>query len=112
MSDLGVRVERQTNLRVEWLAQSARASQAARPAQPAYFELDPPTDVRLVTDMRGDRYGANFPARAVYRVPSATLAGRSPIAAASTAWRRPTRSWTWKRSAASRASWVSSAAWW
>ena len=33
--------------------------------------------VDLVTDMRGDRYGANFPARAVYRVPSATLAGQS-----------------------------------
>jgi UDP-N-acetylglucosamine--N-acetylmuramyl-(pentapeptide) pyrophosphoryl-undecaprenol N-acetylglucosamine transferase len=42
--------------------------------------------VDLVTDMRGDRYGADFPARAVYRVPSATLAGRSPIAAAGTAW--------------------------
>ena len=36
--------------------------------------------VDLVTDMRGDRYGTGFPARAVYRVPSATLAGRSPIA--------------------------------
>jgi len=42
--------------------------------------------VDLVTDMRGDRYGADFPARAVYRVPSATLAGRSPTAAAETAW--------------------------
>src|SRR6476660_7756552 len=42
--------------------------------------------VDLVTDMRGDRYGANFPARAVYRVPSGTLAGRSPVAAARTAW--------------------------
>src|SRR5262245_38329795 len=42
--------------------------------------------VDLVTDMRGDRYGANFPARAIYRVPSATLARRSPIAAAKTAW--------------------------
>lgn len=42
--------------------------------------------VDLVTDMRGDRYGADFPARAVYRVPSATLAGRSPIAAAATGW--------------------------
>ena len=30
--------------------------------------------VDLVTDQRGDRYGADFPARAVYRVPSATLA--------------------------------------
>jgi UDP-N-acetylglucosamine--N-acetylmuramyl-(pentapeptide) pyrophosphoryl-undecaprenol N-acetylglucosamine transferase len=42
--------------------------------------------VDLVTDMRGDRYGADFPARAVYRVPSATFTGRSPIAAAETAW--------------------------
>ena len=42
--------------------------------------------VDLVTDMRGDRYGADFPARAVYRVPSATLAGRSPLAAAATGW--------------------------
>ena len=40
--------------------------------------------VDLVTDMRGDRYGGNFPARAVYRVPSATLAGRSTVAAAAT----------------------------
>src|SRR5262245_241198 len=42
--------------------------------------------VDLVTDMRGDRYGADFPARAVYRVPSATLAKRSPLAAATTSW--------------------------
>jgi UDP-N-acetylglucosamine--N-acetylmuramyl-(pentapeptide) pyrophosphoryl-undecaprenol N-acetylglucosamine transferase len=42
--------------------------------------------VDLVTDMRGDRYGADFPARAVYRVPSATFTGRSPVAAAETAW--------------------------
>src|SRR5690242_8926838 len=41
--------------------------------------------VDLVTDMRGDRYGADFPARAVYRVPSATLAGRSILGAARTA---------------------------
>src|SRR5436190_19803409 len=42
--------------------------------------------VDLVTDMRGDRYGASFPARAVYRVPSATLAGRSVVAAGRTGW--------------------------
>ncbi len=42
--------------------------------------------VDLVTDMRGDRYGADFPARAVYRVPSATLAGRSLFGAARTSW--------------------------
>ena len=41
--------------------------------------------VDLVTDMRGDRYGANFPARAIYRVPSATLASRSLVAAIGTA---------------------------
>lgn len=42
--------------------------------------------VDLVTDMRGDRYGTSFPARAVYRVPSATLAGRSIMGAGRTAW--------------------------
>jgi UDP-N-acetylglucosamine--N-acetylmuramyl-(pentapeptide) pyrophosphoryl-undecaprenol N-acetylglucosamine transferase len=35
--------------------------------------------VDLMTDMRGDRYGGNFPARAVYQVPSATVAGRNPL---------------------------------
>jgi UDP-N-acetylglucosamine--N-acetylmuramyl-(pentapeptide) pyrophosphoryl-undecaprenol N-acetylglucosamine transferase len=42
--------------------------------------------VDLVTDMRGDRYGTGFPARHVYRVPAATLAGRSPAAMARTAF--------------------------
>lgn len=42
--------------------------------------------VDLVTDMRGDRYGADFPARAVYRVPSGTLAGRSLLGATRTGW--------------------------
>jgi len=41
--------------------------------------------VDLITDMRGDRYGTGFPARTVYQVPAATLAGRSPLAAAKTA---------------------------
>ena len=41
-------------------------------------------DVDLVTDMRGDRYGTGFPARAIYRVPSATVSGRSPVAMART----------------------------
>lgn len=40
--------------------------------------------VDLITDMRGDRYGSNFPARNVYQVPSATINGRSPVAAANT----------------------------
>ena len=42
--------------------------------------------VDLVTDMRGDRYGTSFPARAIYRVPSATFAGRAILGAARTAW--------------------------
>src|SRR4029453_4283563 len=42
--------------------------------------------VDLVTDMRADRYGSDFPPRAVYRVPSPTLASRSPGAAVRTAW--------------------------
>ena len=37
--------------------------------------------VDLVTDMRGDRYGMDFPARSIRRVPSATPAGRSLPAA-------------------------------
>lgn len=41
--------------------------------------------VDLVTDMRGDRYGTGFPARKVYQIPSATLAGKNPVAAAKTA---------------------------
>ena len=41
--------------------------------------------VDLVTDMRGDRYGTGFPARKVYKIPSATLAGKSPIAVVKTA---------------------------
>ena len=41
--------------------------------------------VDLITDMRGDRYGVGFPARKVYRVASATLAGPSPLGAARTA---------------------------
>ena len=40
--------------------------------------------VDLITDMRGDRYNSNFPARAIYQVPSATVNGRSPVAAAKT----------------------------
>lgn len=40
--------------------------------------------VDLITDMRGDRYGSNFPARNIFQVPSATINGRSPVAAANT----------------------------
>ncbi|HWK34488.1 MAG TPA: glycosyltransferase, partial [Hyphomicrobium sp.] len=32
--------------------------------------------VDLATDMRGDRYGTGFPARTVYRLPSATLGSK------------------------------------
>jgi UDP-N-acetylglucosamine--N-acetylmuramyl-(pentapeptide) pyrophosphoryl-undecaprenol N-acetylglucosamine transferase len=42
--------------------------------------------VDLVTDMRGDRYGTGFPARQIHQIPSATLASRSPVAAAHTVW--------------------------
>jgi UDP-N-acetylglucosamine--N-acetylmuramyl-(pentapeptide) pyrophosphoryl-undecaprenol N-acetylglucosamine transferase len=42
-------------------------------------------DVDLVTDDRGDRYGTGFPARQIHRIPSATMAGRSPVAALKTA---------------------------
>src|SRR5690348_7664074 len=42
--------------------------------------------VDLVTDMRGDRYGTKFPARAVYQVPSATFAGRSIVGAGRAGW--------------------------
>jgi UDP-N-acetylglucosamine--N-acetylmuramyl-(pentapeptide) pyrophosphoryl-undecaprenol N-acetylglucosamine transferase len=43
--------------------------------------------VDLVTDMRSDRYDAGFPARAIYRVPSATTAGKSVIGAGRAAWK-------------------------
>ncbi len=40
--------------------------------------------VDLITDMRGDRYGTGFPARKIYQVPAATMAGSNPISAAKT----------------------------
>jgi UDP-N-acetylglucosamine--N-acetylmuramyl-(pentapeptide) pyrophosphoryl-undecaprenol N-acetylglucosamine transferase len=40
--------------------------------------------VDLITDMRGDRYGSDFPARKVYQVPSDTIRSRSPLAMAKT----------------------------
>jgi UDP-N-acetylglucosamine--N-acetylmuramyl-(pentapeptide) pyrophosphoryl-undecaprenol N-acetylglucosamine transferase len=36
--------------------------------------------VELATDERAEQYGSDFPARAVYRVPSATFTSRSPLA--------------------------------
>lgn len=41
-------------------------------------------NVDLMTDMRGDRYGTGFPARKVYQVPAATIAGSNPLSAAKT----------------------------
>ena len=35
--------------------------------------------VDLMTDMRGDRYGADFPARKILKVPAATFTSKSPI---------------------------------
>ncbi len=40
--------------------------------------------VELITDMRGDRYGTGFPARAVHKIHSATLAAKNPVAMAKT----------------------------
>jgi UDP-N-acetylglucosamine--N-acetylmuramyl-(pentapeptide) pyrophosphoryl-undecaprenol N-acetylglucosamine transferase len=40
--------------------------------------------VDLATDERAGKYDADFPARAVHRIPSATLTGRSPLAMAKT----------------------------
>ena len=40
--------------------------------------------VELATDERGDRYGLGFPARKIHQIASATLAGRSPGAIATT----------------------------
>jgi UDP-N-acetylglucosamine--N-acetylmuramyl-(pentapeptide) pyrophosphoryl-undecaprenol N-acetylglucosamine transferase len=42
--------------------------------------------VDLVTDTRADHYDAGFPARAVYRVPSASPSGKSPSVLARAAW--------------------------
>jgi len=40
--------------------------------------------VELATDMRAEKYGGDFPARAIHRIPSATLTSRSPLAVAAT----------------------------
>ncbi|MFM2422003.1 MAG: hypothetical protein RL291_533, partial [Pseudomonadota bacterium] len=36
--------------------------------------------VDLITDMRGDKYGQDFPARSIYRVPAATITSKNPLA--------------------------------
>ena len=41
-------------------------------------------DVDLITDTRGNAFGAEFPARKIYKVPAATFQGRSPIEATKT----------------------------
>jgi len=40
--------------------------------------------VELATDMRAEKYGGDFPARVIHRIPSATMTSRSPIALAAT----------------------------
>lgn len=42
--------------------------------------------VDLVTDMRGNRYGADFPARAVHKIAAATLTSKAPTEIARTGW--------------------------
>ena len=42
-------------------------------------------DVDLATDRRGDRFGADFPARNIFEIPSATTTSRSPVALTRTA---------------------------
>ncbi len=41
-------------------------------------------EVDLITDTRGNVFGADFPARKIYKVPAATFRGRSPIEATKT----------------------------
>ena len=41
-------------------------------------------EVELATDERAEKYGVEFPARAIHRIPSATFGSRSPIAIAQT----------------------------
>jgi UDP-N-acetylglucosamine--N-acetylmuramyl-(pentapeptide) pyrophosphoryl-undecaprenol N-acetylglucosamine transferase len=41
-------------------------------------------EVELATDERAEKYGTEFPARAMHRIPSATFASRSPTALAKT----------------------------
>lgn len=37
-------------------------------------------EVELATDIRAEKYGVEFPARAIHRIPSATLTSRNPFA--------------------------------
>ena len=40
--------------------------------------------VDLATELRAEKYGGDFPARKIHRIPSATLTSRSPLAVAGT----------------------------
>ena len=42
--------------------------------------------VDLMTDMRGDRYGSDFPARVIYRLPAAPLSGGALLPAMKSDW--------------------------
>lgn len=41
-------------------------------------------EIDLITDMRGDRYGSDFPAREIYQVPAATITSKNPLSIAKT----------------------------
>lgn len=41
-------------------------------------------EVELATDIRAEKYGVEFPARAIHRIPSATMTSRNPFAVAMT----------------------------
>ncbi len=41
-------------------------------------------EIDLITDMRGDRYGSDFPAREIYQVPAATITAKNPLSIAKT----------------------------
>ena len=71
-------------------------------------------EVELATDIRAEKYGVEFPARAIHRIPSATLTSRNPFAVAMTfsqlgigffgarpspeGDRAPGRDWLWRLS--------------
>jgi UDP-N-acetylglucosamine--N-acetylmuramyl-(pentapeptide) pyrophosphoryl-undecaprenol N-acetylglucosamine transferase len=42
-------------------------------------------EIDLITDMRGHKYGSDFPARQSWRVPAATIAGKNPLSLTKTA---------------------------
>ena len=42
--------------------------------------------IELATDIRAEKYGVEFPARAIHRIPSATMTSKNPVALARTFW--------------------------